>query len=191
MLKAEPIINVDLDGVVYPWHEVFKEWAEHQLDRELPPITHWNFYEDWNLSQGGFKNLFRRGVEYGNIWDKLVSPVEGAIEHLWDLSDDGYYIRIVTHRLAHKFGHKLAVDQTVAWLDRYSIPYRSLVVIGPEPKTNYPADVMVDDSPSNLWQWEQKYPGTAIRFERPWNRGAHGKQALEWYDVNQLIRSMT
>ena len=189
-MQTERIINIDLDGVIYPWHETFKEWAENQLDRELPEITHWDFYEDWGLTAGGFKNLFRRGVEYGHIWDRDVPPVKGAIQSLWSLSDDGYYIRILTHRLAHKFGHKLAVDQTVAWLDRNSIPYRSLAVIGSEPKTNYPARVLLDDSSSNLLQWDRAY-GTAIRYIRPWNESMPGLDAVaDWEEAEITIRSM-
>lgn len=189
MLRNETVFNVDLDGVIYPWHEVFKTYAEETLGYELPEITHWDFYEDWGLSLGGFKNLFRRGVEYAELWNQPVPPEPGAVETLWKLSDRGVYIRIVTHRLAHKFGHRLAVHQTVDWLDRWSIPYRSLVVIGNEPKTNYPCDVMIDDSPANLFQATQQGDAETIRYRKPWNEGEDYCTYVveDWYGVEELI----
>jgi len=39
------------------------------------------------------------------------------------LSDEGYRIRIITHRLYIHYFHASAVQQTVEWLDSHGIPY--------------------------------------------------------------------
>ena len=67
---------------------------------------------------------------------------------LWRLSDAGVWIRIITHRLCVNWGHTVAVEDTVAWLDRTGVPYRDLCFLGRKPKVE--ADAYIDDGPHNV-----------------------------------------
>jgi 5'(3')-deoxyribonucleotidase len=97
--------------------------------------------------------------------------VEGALEGLWELSDAEYHIRILTHRLNHGHDYRTAVESTVKWLDENVIPYRSLAVVGEgDHKSNYRAEILLDDGPHNITDWLNRTWDTAIVFDRPWNQ---------------------
>ena len=53
---------------------------------------------------------------------------------LRQLSDEGYRIRIITHRLVTNWGHARIVSDTVEWLDTNRIPYRDLCFLGAKPE---------------------------------------------------------
>jgi 5'(3')-deoxyribonucleotidase len=216
-----PTINVDLDGVVYPFNLSLARFLEfqgrvgplgenpeegvgfhtqgvvkpHALKTELrsyPVPTTWNFWSEWNMSRGDWMMAFRRGVEYNHIW-KEEEPIEGAVSALWELSDSEYYIRLVTHRLNHPFGHQQALASTAEWLNRYAIPYRSIAFLGDESKSSYRAPVLIDDAPHNCIAFADK-AGSAILFDQPWNQEVeeHARltRAFGWGDVVEAVREM-
>lgn len=185
------IINIDLDNVVYDFAGAFHDYAEERLQRELPVTQTWDFWDEWGITKGAWNFLFRQGVEEGAIW-RSGRVIPGAIEALWQLSDDEKHIRLVTNRLAHSFGHDLAVEHTVRWLRDNAIPYRSLAVIGyGEQKSNYQALTLVDDSIENVNDWEMNMPGRAVLFDQPWNHSSEiGLRAYNWADVVKFVREM-
>lgn len=186
-----PIVNIDLDNVVYDFNKAMHGYAEFVLDKELPKSTKWAIWEDWGIARGAFDWLFRRGVEEGFIW-RTGDVIPGAIEGLWELSDKEFHIRLLTHRLTSKFGHDLAVEHTVQWLKENAIPYRSLSFIGyGDTKTQYQALALVDDNVDNVRLWGEDY-GTAVLYDQPWNQeveaghvGSPYKiiRAMNWKDV--------
>lgn len=194
------IINVDLDGVVYPWHETMADWLYVNLAatdspshlwedghyRSFPEPTQW-FFEgnEWGLSDGEFKNWFRLGVKDGYIW-KTGTPIEGASKYMWQLSDRGHYIRIVTTRLVHNFGHQMSIDSTTEWLDRWNIPYRSIAFLGiADEKFDYKCDIAVDDNIDNLRDSD-------ILFGRKWSeRPFEVRVANNWQEVFGIIDGLS
>src|SRR5690348_15245755 len=61
---------------------------------------------------------------------------------------EGIRIRIITHRLIIRYFHEVAVQQTVRWLDHWSIPYWDLCFM--RDKGEVGADLYVEDSPDNI-----------------------------------------
>ena len=55
--------------------------------------------------------------------------IPGASEVLWRLSDQGIWIRIISHRLYVNWGHATAAGDTADWLDRANIPYRDYALL--------------------------------------------------------------
>ena len=49
--------------------------------------------------------------------------IPGARKWLQKLSDEGFRIRIITHRLFIEHFHAPAIQQTIEWLDSNGIPY--------------------------------------------------------------------
>jgi 5'(3')-deoxyribonucleotidase len=199
------IVNIDLDGVVYNYVGAMQEYAEGVLGRTLPEWTEWDVWDQWGIPKGAWKFLFRRGVEDGAIWLN-GDPYPGAVEGLWALSDAEWHIRIVTNRLAHTFGHDIAVEHTVKWLKKNAVPYRSIAVIGyGDAKSNYKAVTLVDDSLANTDEWNKNgawhlgEPApvsghgafNAVVFDRPWNQD-EGKRlrAYDWIDVERIVKGM-
>jgi 5'-nucleotidase len=79
---------------------------------------------------------------------RTMAPMPGVSEALWELSDLGVWIRIITHRLCVNWAHETTAADTAAWLDEQRIPYRDLCFIGAKPDVG--ADIYVEDSPTNV-----------------------------------------
>ena len=52
--------------------------------------------------------------------------IPGARKYLRLLSDEGFRIRIITHRLFIRYFHDRAVQQTMEWLDVHGLPFWDL-----------------------------------------------------------------
>ena len=80
------------------------------------------------------------------INEAVFALMEGVAEALWRLSDEGVWIRIISHRLYVNWGHAVAAGDTAAWLDTARIPYRDLCFIGA--KSAIDADAYVESAPA-------------------------------------------
>ena len=180
-MNRDRVINVDLDGVVYPWHEVFATYASltkesdqwHRLDngssyRFVEP-TIWDFWEQWNMSKEQWVALFRKGVNDGYIWQE-GKPIKGAQDTLWRLSDDGYLIRYITHRLVYAGNHRQSVVSTATWLDNWNLPYWDLCFLSKYTnKSQLASHFAIDDK----WESVVSQGGAgsiAALFARRWNQ---------------------
>lgn len=165
-----PIINVDLDGVVFDFVGAFGDFAGAYLEREMPRPTIWDFWDEWGLTKEEWTALFEDAVHDG-IWATGGYVIPGAVEALQALSDREYHIRILTTRLVHKRAYDVAAEDTVKWLEMNQIPYRSLSFIGPgDTKANYEADVIIDDHVPNIDAFVRIPGRVGIVFDQPWNR---------------------
>ena len=62
-------VLIDIDGVLYPFPEVFTPYASLQLGRELElDTTRWEFYEEWGVDYDGFVELVTQGVNERELW---------------------------------------------------------------------------------------------------------------------------
>jgi 5'(3')-deoxyribonucleotidase len=90
-----------------------------------------------------------------------LNPIDDAIGGVSRLYDR-YTVVIATHR------PERIHDETRRWLAEHDIPYDRFVSDpGPE-KTDVPADVLVDDSPSNVRGFARA-GGHGVLFSQPWN----------------------
>ncbi len=153
--------------------------AERGVEPESLPLERsWGFAE-WDLTSDDFDRLHEKAVvEYRMFRDMAV--IDGAAETLWRLSDEGVWIRIISHRLYVNWGHAIAAGDTAAWLDRAKIPYRDLCFIGA--KGAIDADLYVDDGPHNIEAFQADGRDVVI-FDQPYNRGMSGKRARDWSEV--------
>ncbi len=143
------VLGVDLDGVCadyYPFmRRVVAEWLGHDPD-SLPADVSWDMTE-WGVEAGEFHKVHRFAVVQRNLFQEM-GMIPGAGPSLRRLSNLGIRIRIITHRLIIEHFHQIAVAQTVAWLDRYGIPYWDLCFMGEKGAVN--ADLYLEDSPHNI-----------------------------------------
>ena len=183
MTSTDPIVlGVDLDGVCADYEGAFRASVARQrgLDPEtLPPQTIMDAYSQWGLSFEEFEEAHRRAVLEDHIF-RHMEPIEGVSDALWELSDAGVWIRIITHRLIFNWAHETSAADTAAWLDTNQIPYRDLCFIGDKPHVG--ADLYLDDSPANILSLRAAGK-TAIVFEQPYNQHLPGPRARSWEDV--------
>lgn len=143
------MLGVDLDGVCADYYPFMRRVVAEWLGREpesLPEDVGWDMAE-WGVDPAEFHRVHRFAVVQRNLFLDM-GMIPGAGPSLRRLSNMGIRIRIITHRLIIEHFHQIAVAQTVAWLDRYGIPYWDLCFMGEKGAVN--ADLYVEDSPHNV-----------------------------------------
>jgi 5'-nucleotidase len=182
------VLGVDLDGVCADYEGAFRASVARQRSRDvdsLPAQTVMDAYSQWGLDFDEFEEAHRRAVLEDRMF-RHMQPLPGVSEALWELSDLGVWIRIITHRLIFNWAHETSAADTAAWLDQHKIPYRDLCFIGDKP--NVGADIYVDDSPGNIISLREAGK-TAIVFDQPYNRDLPAPRATSWDDVVATVRS--
>jgi 5'-nucleotidase len=185
-LDAQLVLGVDLDAVCGDYEAVFRASVARRTGRdpgELPPQTVMDAYSEWGLSFAEFEEAHRTAVVEDRIFREMPA-LPGVSEALWQLSDEGVWIRIITHRLIFNGAHEVSAADTAWWLDHHDIPYRDLCFIGDKPDVG--ADVYVDDSPRNILSLRTA-GRTAIVFDQPYNRDLPGPRVGSWAEVTAFV----
>lgn len=112
------IAGVDLDGVCGDYITGLKTFiaADRGISPdELTDDVSWNCPE-WGLTREEYEEYHLRAVQEHRLF--LNMPIfRGASEALWELSNAGVWIRIITHRLFLSGFHAIVANDTVQWLD--------------------------------------------------------------------------
>ena len=151
-MSLKPVIIVDLDHVVYDFVLSMAFWlADNGVltnpNKAAYQSKGWKVWEEWGMSEGEFMRWWRLGVEAGWVYAE-GTPIPGARDALWKLSDANWDIHIATMRL-NKFGlHHAIIGNTIDWLKTHNIPYRQLSFVSN--KTTLWADAIVDDVEANM-----------------------------------------
>ncbi len=182
------IIGVDLDGVCADFYarmrEIAAEWLERRVEDLTPDVSFG--LPEWGLKDiEQYNSLHRFAVTQRGLF-KTAPMIPGARRHLRLLSDEGARIRIITHRLFIHYFHRIAVEQTIDWLDANGIPYWDLCFM--KEKEQVGADVYVDDSPSNVERLRSKKLYT-ICFANSTNQRVPEPRAKSWEQVYQLVHA--
>ena len=185
--KPKIVIGVDLDGVCADFYkrmrEIAAEWFEKPVD-ELPVDVSYGLGEWGVLDRNQYESLHRFAVTQRELFSSM-DMVSGARKYLRRLSDDGYRIRIITHRLFIHYFHASAVQQTVEWLDSHGIPYWDLCFM--KEKEQVGADIYIEDTPANVLQLRQKGLCT-ICFANSTNTHIEDPRASSWEEAYAMVR---
>ncbi|NTU58256.1 MAG: 5'-nucleotidase [Chlorobiaceae bacterium] len=186
--NSDIVIGVDLDGVCADFYgrmrQIAAEWFEKPIE-ELPVEVSYGLAEWGIVDRNHYDSLHRFAVTQRELFSSM-EMVPGARKYLRMLSDDGYRIRIITHRLFVHYFHAAAVQQTVNWLDSHGIPYWDLCFM--KEKSQVGADVYVEDTPSNVLELREKGLYT-ICFSNSTNRHIDAPRAASWKEVYDLVRA--
>jgi len=185
--RDELVIGVDLDGVCADFYlrmrQIASEWLERPVE-ELPEEVSYGL-DEWGISgEGQYESLHRFAVTQRELF-RTMPMIPGARRYLRLPSDEGYRIRIITHRLFIHYFHASAVQQTVEWLDSHGIPYWDLCFM--KEKSQVGADIYIEDSPENILQLRRSGLYT-ICFANSTNRHIPGPRASSWEEAYRLVR---
>lgn len=185
--KGEIVLGVDLDGVCADFYARMREIAAEWLEVGLETLTTDVSYglTEWGIrDEDHYRQLHRFAVTQRDLFE-TCAPIKGAATTLRRLSDEGYRIRIITHRLFINFFHEASVRQTIRWLDKHGIPYRDLCFMGEKDQVG--ADVYIDDSPGNI-AGLRAAGHFAICFANSANKSIAAPRARKWDEVYTLIK---
>ena len=179
---ADLIVGVDLDGVCADFYarmrQIAAEWLERPVDELTPDVSYG--LSEWGVrDMDQYSSLHRFAVTQRGLF-QTVGMIPGARKYLRLMSDEGARIRIITHRLFIPYFHRIAVSQTIDWLDGHAIPYWDLCFM--REKEQVGAHVYVDDSPSNIRRLRDG-GAYAICYENSTNRDVPAPRAANWEDV--------
>ncbi len=182
------VIGVDLDGVVADYVDGLRQYVAEvkSIDpSSIPDPIDYAFWHDplWPIADHAEFHQLHGDAVGGGLFSRL-NVIEDARNALWELSDMGVYIRIVTHRLQTKGQYGWIQQQTSMWLDKNDIPMRGIAY--ERWKTDVAADIYIDDSPGNVE--ELRAAGSnVIVFNTAYNREIEGLRAYNWIEAKQII----
>jgi 5'(3')-deoxyribonucleotidase len=185
--SAEFVLGLDLDGVVMDFYSALRPVAAEWLgvrESSLTPEVSFGLAE-WGIGDDEYARLHRFAVHERNLFH--TGPViPGAAQSLRRLSEEGIRMRIITHRLCVHDCHRLAVRQTVEWLDSHAIPYWDLCFMKDKGETH--ADLYVDDAPHTIEDLQRR-SRPVIAFTNSTNRSVSCElRADTWDEVEVLVR---
>ena len=187
-MTSHPIVNVDLDGVCADYVAAFRVFTARRfgLDPEdlpdpsqydLTTLTGWPY-----RTPGDYLAAHAEAVAQG-LYANLP-PIEGAIEALKALDDEGVYLRIVTHRLIVGGLHRRVIDDTARWLDECGIRYMSLCFAGE--KDSIGAALHIDDAPDVVRRLRLAGQRVLV-FDQLYNRSVEGPRLVSWRDGVSVV----
>lgn len=182
------VLGIDLDGVCADFYgrmrEIAAEWFERRVDELTEEVSYG--LPEWGIDPEKpeqYQNLHRFAVTERELF-KTTPMVPGARRVLRRLSDEGYRIRIITHRLFIHYFHAMAVQQTIEWLDHHGLPYRDLCFM--KDKDQVGANIYIEDAPRNV---ELRARGFyTICFANSTNKDVADPRAAGWEEVYQLVK---
>lgn len=167
MLSSDLItdVGVDLDGVLYPFQDAFKDYCSLVLGlTDLPDPTHWNFYEDWGMDFETFSYHLHTASQTHRLFDTYY-PYPGVVDAWQDLRDLGVRIHVMTAR------PQSAWSQTCDWLQGNRLSPDSLHFTSVKSYLSALSSgksAMIDDH--TLYYEEAELSGTLpYLLTRPWN----------------------
>jgi 5'(3')-deoxyribonucleotidase len=181
------VLGIDLDGVCANFYARLREIAAEWFEVDVATLTASPSYglEEWGINgPDEYEQLHRFAVTQRQLFATSL-PIPGARSTLRRLSDEGYRIRIITHRLFIHFFHQAAVSQTIEWLDRHGMPYSDLCFM--KDKDQVGADIYVDDAPHNIDRL-RSHGHYAICFGNSTNADVVAPRAQGWNEVYRLVK---
>ena len=184
--SGQIVLGVDLDGVCADFYARMREIAAEWFERPLAELTTDVSFglTEWGIQGDAYEGLHRFAVTERDLF-RTMPMIPGARRVLRQLSDEGYRIRIITHRLFIRHFHELAVGQTIHWLDHHGIRYWDLCFM--REKDQVGADIYIEDAPANIEQL-RKHGHYTICFGNSTNRHIADPRAGDWDAVYRLVK---
>jgi len=178
------ILGIDLDEVVFSYIKGLRlamKSAGLEVKEEEPEF--YSLYASgWFKSEEEFKE-FHGGIVDKGLYENL-ELIPGARKTLWDLSNRGYRLDIITSRFVNPGQHSKVVTQTINALESNKIPFNNLSFLGG--KSIYKPDVFLDDSPKNIESIRAS--GTkAVIFDFRYNRYLDGLRVKTWEEFSDFL----
>lgn len=186
--KARATLGIDLDECVFHYVDTIAPYIAKATDRpvkELVDPEHYSMTKSgWCSSREEFTNIHGDAVTNHEIYRNLP-VIEGASQTLWELSNEGFHIVIVTSRFVNNRQHAEVLRQTGLALDEADIPYHDICFLAQ--KHLLAADIFLDDAPANIESLQEAGREVLI-MDRSYNRDLEGQRVHNWTEIGDIIR---
>jgi 5'(3')-deoxyribonucleotidase len=186
-------IALDQDEVLCHWTKKVVQWLNEDFGTGWPgdpkgsgPRFSLDQVKTWQIedSLGDEIIPYVRSYMRSTLFYPKLEPIEGAVEGVRSLIQDGHEVMIVTAvpRCAPQ-----AYDGKMTWV-RDHMPFFDVDdFMSVKKKYRVDADVLVDDGTHNLNAWTDS-KRIAVAFDRPWNRDARTPyRARDWKELLEVI----
>lgn len=154
-------IALDVDGVLAEQVPAVLEPIRDEFDVEMKKEEVRSWDEAIPNTDTNIKVLIETNLEDPEFV-REISTVEGAVDGVSSLKDEGHELIIATARGDH------IKESTESWLQRHGFEYDEIRSVENRSKAALHADVLVDDYPKNIEEFSDS-TGKAILFLQPWN----------------------
>jgi 5' nucleotidase, deoxy (Pyrimidine), cytosolic type C protein (NT5C) len=180
------VLGIDLDGVCADFvagiRPLAAEWLGVPADDLTTQPSH--DFPEWNLEDaGGFNSLYRWAVTRRELFKRMPPMINSALTLRRLYYNQNIRIRLITYRLYFEFFHKVAIDQTVDWLDHHDFPYCDLCFM--REKAAVGADLYVEDNVANIQALRDA--GKEVIAFGPQAAGMALPRAASWQEAEPLI----
>lgn len=171
----------DMDEVVADLSDKIRLLVNEDFNKDFPKGFNKNYWwADYGIDRSYFEKLLNEEGMFLNL-----QPIDGAIEALHKLHEEGYDIHILTYPQKNKYCY----TEKVKWIREY-LPFIDI-------ETNFHTTgnkgmlakenrILVDDNINYLNQWLNN-GGISIAFNQGWNQSFEGYRAYDWNDVYNII----
>lgn len=162
-LGSAKTFALDFDSVLADTMVIWiKEYNErHHTNITKNDISEWDISKILPIPPDEIAELFNYVWEYH--WKEIPPCEPNQNNTIKNIHESGFRISILTRR------ERPTVSYVASWLDHHNIFSDDLIfVYDAMPKSEYPFDFILDDSPTNLI--DITAPKIGILFEQPWNK---------------------
>lgn len=191
---------IDMDGVVCNLNKALCERIanDHKVIKHPEQITDYKLENTFTeLRPSVIYDYFR----HGDFWYEL-EPIEGALDVLQDLHDDGHNIKFVT---SCPGGHGGKIDwlkDNVDFVKKNQPEWYWIIFTGHKGMVR--GDFLLDDYPKNIREFnavnknlphfedpKSKRMSPGILFDQPYNRNEKLFKVLQWNEFKRIIKAST
>jgi hypothetical protein len=128
-------------------------------------VTHWNFYEDWGMTEDEFWLPIHNGTQ--KFWEDLEPyPWTQDLLKMVRKADPDFFICTKPSTCPASLAGKMS------WLQRHVSPVIKNYIMAPQKwPLAQPGRLLIDDSDENC-QGFAAHGGSVLLFPRPWNASA-------------------
>ena len=162
-LGSAKTFALDFDSVLADTMVIWvKEYNErHNTNITKNDIYAWDISKILPIASDEISEIFNYVWEYR--WEEIPPCEPNQNNTIEKIHESGFRISILTKR------ERPTVSYVASWLDQHDIFSDDLIfVYDATPKSEYPFDFILDDSPTNLIDITS--PKIGILFDQPWNK---------------------
>lgn len=176
------MLFIDLDEVTANLSETVRERVNKDFNKNFPKGFNRSYWwSDYKIEKKYFENILNEKDFFLNL-----EPVEGAIETLNKLNEEGFDIHILT---LPQYSNGNCFISKVNWIRKY-LPFINI-------ETNFHTSgnkglfakegrLLLDDSIGNLNSFQEN-SGVSIAFNHGWNKEFQGHRVHNWNQFYNLV----